>query len=211
MRAVLPLFLQARIPSHFQNYGDEDSDKLHPPKLPVNFHLLSNEDKAFRKELHRKRQVHFFYLGATVHLNPHHHHALQFDPHTYQKTLYRIVSSPWEGENTSLQGHLIPVISRWAKFRSREAPAECPIHYSREEVRQCLDRHEKQKEIDHDLQVLRNFVGVNPEGYVDHNGYAEAKQLANNIKAQGVVESETEFERKDLEEKFPLQDHEEID
>ncbi len=58
---------------------------------------------------------------------------------------------------------------------------------------------------------MRNFVGVNPEGWVDNDEYDEAKELANSTKAQWIEESGTEFERKDVEDKFPLQAHDEIE
>ena len=31
---ALRLFLQASIPKHFQNHGDEESDNLRPPRIP---------------------------------------------------------------------------------------------------------------------------------------------------------------------------------
>jgi hypothetical protein len=37
---VLPLFIQAKIPTHFQNYGDETSETFQPPALPGNFESL---------------------------------------------------------------------------------------------------------------------------------------------------------------------------
>jgi hypothetical protein len=70
---------------------------------------------------------------------------------------------------------------------------------------------ENQKENDKNLQGMLKFVGVNPEGYVDNNGYDETKEIAGKIKAQWIAESETEAERKDVEENFPLQEREEID
>lgn len=209
--AVLPLFLQAGIPNHFQNYGDESSEKLHPPKLPDNFASLSDEDKVVQQELYRKRQMHFFYCGATVYLNSRHHQALGFDPYTYRKTLYTAACSPWEGDNTSLKAHITPVTTHWSPLHSQEAPAECPIQYSEKEVQECLERHEKQEKIDQDLQKMLNYLELSPEGHVDSHSYDDAKEMVDKIKAQWIAESETEFERKDIEDNFPLQDHEELD
>lgn len=208
--AVLPLFLQAGIPGHFQNYGDEESEKFRPPKLPHNFDSLSDEDKATQEEMYRRRQLHFFYLAATIDMNPHHYHALRFDPYTYRNRLYRTVDQPWEGDNTSLRAQLSEVIPHWSEICCKEAPG-CPIRYSEEEIKECLTHHDKQKEIDRCMEGLRDFVGVNAEGEVETERFGEAKEKAASIKAQWMADSETEFERNDVEENFPLQDHEEID
>lgn len=37
---ILPAFLQARIPKHFQNYGDDDSENFRRPALPTTFDSL---------------------------------------------------------------------------------------------------------------------------------------------------------------------------
>ncbi|KAF7506025.1 hypothetical protein GJ744_012272 [Endocarpon pusillum] len=207
---VLPLFLQAKIPSHFENYGDEDSEMHRQPKLPDNFNSLPDEDKAIQEEIYRKRQLHFFYLGATSHMNRLHYSALRSNQFTYVSRLYNAARNPWEGDNTTLKAHLIPIITTWPKVCRKDAP-DCPVHYSEEEIKECLRRHEKQLEIDQGMQGMRNFVGVNPEGWVDNDEYEEAKKKAADIKAQWIAEAESEFERKDIEENFPLQDHEEID
>jgi Phosphotransferase enzyme family len=207
---ILPLFMLSEIPFSFQNYGDEDSDKCRPPKLPDNFDLLSEEDKAAQEELYRRRQLHYFYLMITCHLNPYHYQALRFDPYTYRHRLYETVNSPWQGDNTSLKAHLIQIAVHWFELRSQVAP-DCPIHYPEEEIDECRARHEKQKEIDKGIEILRNSVGITIDGWVHYDGYDEGKEIAKSIKAHWIAESETEFERKDVEENFPLQDREEID
>lgn len=105
--AVLPLFLQAKMPSHIQNFGDEDSDKDRPPKLPDSFYSLSEEEKMVEEEIYQRRQLHFFYLGSTSHDNPRHFQALNFHPYGRRATLYALARSPWEGDNVSLQAQLI--------------------------------------------------------------------------------------------------------
>lgn len=41
---ILPIFLQAKIPKHFQNYGDEDSENLRRPQLAENFATMNDSD-----------------------------------------------------------------------------------------------------------------------------------------------------------------------
>lgn len=73
---ILPMFLQAKIPKHFQNYGDDDSENFRRPKLPDNFESLEESEKANALELYRRRQLHYFYLGFTSTNNKPHFHAM---------------------------------------------------------------------------------------------------------------------------------------
>jgi Phosphotransferase enzyme family len=184
---ILPLFLQAEIPGHFQNYAEANSVNFRPPKLPENFESLSTGRK-----------------------NPRHYHALHFEPHMYLNKLYAAASCPWEGDNTSLQANLISVIACWSQLCSKDAP-ECPIHYSEEESKDCLERHQNQRELDKNLQGIRNFLGVNSKGWTENDANNEARETADRIKREWIEEAETELERKDIEENFPFQDHEEIE
>lgn len=42
---ILPIFLQAKIPKHFQNNGDEDSENFRQPRAPSNFDTLTESEK----------------------------------------------------------------------------------------------------------------------------------------------------------------------
>lgn len=78
-------------------------------------------------------------------------------------------------------------------------------------MKECLALHERQREMEKNLQLMRDVVGVNPDGYVENEGYDEAKEKADAIKAHFMEECETDFEWQDMEGNFSLQDHEEID
>jgi len=56
---------------------------------------------VIEEEIYRKRQLHFFYLGAASRMNPHRYHALRFDLYTHRNGLYITACSPWEGDNIS--------------------------------------------------------------------------------------------------------------
>jgi hypothetical protein len=115
---ILPQFLQAKTPIS-QNYGDEDSENLRPPKLPPSFDSLSEDGKHAQECLFRKRQLHYFYVEATSKTNPIHHHVLRDVSISYREKLYRYVNRPWKGDNISLKAHLIDTIVNWAHVRSR--------------------------------------------------------------------------------------------
>lgn len=50
---ALPIFLQAKIPKHFQNYGDDDSENFQHPKLAEKFATMTDSDKEIEMELYR--------------------------------------------------------------------------------------------------------------------------------------------------------------
>ncbi|KFY50732.1 hypothetical protein V496_09207 [Pseudogymnoascus sp. VKM F-4515 (FW-2607)] len=54
--AVLPIFLQAKIPKNFQNYGDDDSENFRRSKLAEGIDVMSESDKKVEMELYRRRQ-----------------------------------------------------------------------------------------------------------------------------------------------------------
>ena len=117
---VLPIFLQAKIPKHFQNYGDDDSENFRRPKLPENFVTLTDSDKETKTELYRRRQVHYFYVGYTSRLNKAHFHAMGNYNVVLRNQLYDTGGRPWEGDNTSLQAELIKIMAHWPEIASPE-------------------------------------------------------------------------------------------
>ncbi|KAF7513613.1 hypothetical protein GJ744_008907 [Endocarpon pusillum] len=160
---ILPLFMQAWIPGHFQNFGDEESENFRQPKLPANFRSLSPEEKEVEEELYRKRQLHFFYLGATSNTNRRHHDALFFDPEARRAKLYQKARAPWEGDNISLKAQLIRTVQHWYSICSNGA-GPCPVSYSKDETKQYLELAAEKKGLDDSLQVLYDLIGIQWDG-----------------------------------------------
>jgi hypothetical protein len=91
---IIPLFLQAKIPKHFQNYGDDDSENFRRPRLPEDFGALSESDKEYEMELYRRRQVHYFYVGFTSRYNKPYFNALQNYNLVLRNQLYTTAGQP---------------------------------------------------------------------------------------------------------------------
>jgi hypothetical protein len=91
---IIPLFLQAKIPKHFQNYGDDDSENFRRQRLPEDFGALSESDKEYEMELYRRRQVHYFYVGFTSRYNKPHFNALQNYNLVLRNQLYTTAGQP---------------------------------------------------------------------------------------------------------------------
>lgn len=73
---VQPLFIQAKVPDHFQNYGDDESDRLQTPRLPEGFDDMDDEEKESERDLYGRRLLHYIYFGSTSIQNKPHFHAM---------------------------------------------------------------------------------------------------------------------------------------
>jgi hypothetical protein len=122
--------------------------------------------------------------------------------------LYDTACRPWEGDNTSLKAELISTLEQWDEIAPEVV---APVRYTADEMKDCLDRGTKQKEADLQMEQIRAFVGVNIEGWVPNDTFEEAKAKAEYIESEMLNEAETEYEREELLEHWPFQDHEEID
>ena len=54
-------------------------------------------------------------------------------------------------------------------------------------------------------------MGVNIDGWVPNDRYEAIKEGVDDLKAQMIAEAENDVDRKDIEDNWPFQDHEEID
>lgn len=207
---ILPIFLQAKVPRHFQNYGDEDSENFRDPELPSNFKSMTEDEKQEEMERYRRRQVHYFYIGFTSKLNKPHFHAMGKYHLVLRNQLFDIAGRPWEGDNTSLQAQLIKTLEHWADFDEDGLPPP-PIGYSETDITSCLDRDSKQKSADAQMEQIRGFIGVNIDGWVPLDTFDTAKEKSNILKNEMLQSAENEDERRDFLENWPLQDHDEID
>jgi hypothetical protein len=207
---ALPLFLQAWIPDDFQNYDDEESENFKAPKLPDNFGSLSFEEREQEQEVYRKRQLHFFYLGATRQSNRRHFDALFFDPEARRARLYHKAKAPWQGDNISLRAQLVRTVQYWPSIHAKEA-VRCPVKYTEEEIKECLALEAEKRELDDSMETLRVNIGIQMDGWVSSQDYAAAKQRARDLKAELISTAETEEERKEIQINWAFQDHAEIE
>ena len=208
---ILPLFLSAKMPRHFQNYGDEESENNRPPKLPDNFEQLDGEQKEVQLEIYRRRQVHFFYLGCTGTENELLYNVMTSPDLIFRNQIYESASAPWEGDSISLKANLMKAVKNWEHIYDSESSevAECPINYSEQETAQILDLDEKQKTAAANSQRLRNIVGVNIDGWVPKDDFDTAVSKATIMRAQMLEAAETEKERNQVDQNWPFDDYDE--
>ena len=70
-----------------------------------------------------------------------------------------------------------------------------------------LELDAKQNAADALSQRLRELVGVNIDGWVSQEGYEDAVGSAATIKAQMLAATETDEEKREVEENWPFHDH----
>lgn len=206
---ILPLWIHAKIPAHFQNWGDEDSEAFKPPKLAENFDTLDSDAKDSEMERFRRRQLHFFYAGHTSKINRTHFTALS-DPVMIERSkLYDVASRPWEGDNTSLQAQIISILDNWETI----APAGLapPVSYTVEERQECLERLALIDQLDALLHSYRDAIGINIDGAIESSEYEAGKKRARELKLDFMATAENEQDRAEFDEFWPYQDHEEVD
>jgi len=170
---ILPLFLQAGIPAHFQNYGDPVSEDLTQPQLPDDLEELDEEDRKKELELYRRRHLHFYYVGATARKNDQHFQALMHPAGLFRRKISQHAGEPWEGNDVPLKADLVRVTQEW---RSLETTAQsiagshskcpCPITFDDSEAGAIIDAAMKQEEANAQTEILRNFIGISVDGWV---------------------------------------------
>lgn len=126
--------------------------------------------------------------------------------------LYDVVNRHWEGDNTTLKATLVQMSSYWPRIAAADMKdAQYPLKYSPEEAKQCLNIDAEQKTANTHMQDLRDAIGINMDGWVPSEMYEEATERMAHVKAHLLEIAETEEDREDILQKWPFQDHEEID
>lgn len=123
--------------------------------------------------------------------------------------LYESAGRPWEGDSISLKANLIRCAAQWAEVSTKHSTdcVGCPLSYPVAEITQCLELDAKQIAADSRSQRLRDFVGVNIDGWVPLEEYEDAVQRAASLKSQMMAAAETDRERREVEENWPFDDN----
>ncbi|EEP82682.1 predicted protein [Uncinocarpus reesii 1704] len=168
--SILPLFLQAKPPKYFQNYGDQESEDLIVPQLPKDIDQLDPDEKEAANELYRRRRTHFHYISISEQLNKDHIDACTHPEVVLKQKLFQHSTDPWEGDNITLKADLIRASQRWTKLLEEsdysKSPPPCPLHYGQEEIDRCFEIEEEQKLCDRDMERSRLAIGVAEDGWV---------------------------------------------
>lgn len=212
--AILPLFLQAGIPGSLQNYGDDISEMIVFPQLPEDFDGLSEDDQLKHVLVLRKRQLHYHYVVETRKMNPTHARTLEDDADILRRKLFRRSGEPWEGCNTIFKRDLVELVQRWHELQSTSnnpLPDNCPIQFDAEDTNKTISLASDMESSDQQWKTCLELVGAGPEGWVPTHQYEDAKQRAEQLKADTLTEAETEEERQEILENWIFDDFDETE
>ncbi|KAG6897053.1 hypothetical protein C0992_004462 [Termitomyces sp. T32_za158] len=205
--SILPLFLLARVPKRFQNFGDPIPQSMTQPSLPENMDDLDETKQSQAKELYRCRIIHYHYIKNTEEHNKLHYAALTDPVGMLRRRLFAYASDPWEGETLALKVALIEATKYWKTFTRADAP--CPVVFDAEDVRKTMKLDEEQTEADEILQFLQSIIGFGPEGWVTNEHYETAMEHNKLFKEAALARAESEKQRDGIMEHWFLDDMDE--
>ena len=194
------------MPHYFQNYGDEESDKLLEPQLDLPSDLSESEQASVR-EAQRRRLVHCLYATLTRQLNNEHFDAIFKTPVISLQKLLESASTPWEGDSVSLHAEIIRFTDLWSMLisvASRTASPAPPVKYSDTVVEEILALDERQKEAYSDMETMRDMLGVDIQGWVPNDQYEFTMENVRRVKAVLADDCEDQHDVIALKEHFPL-------
>ncbi|KAI5980902.1 protein kinase subdomain-containing protein PKL/CAK/Fmp29 [Pisolithus albus] len=175
-------------------------DFQHTPILPM--FLLAGVPQALRN-------YDDLYLENTAKYNEPHHAALEDPMGALRRLLFFHARNPWEGETLALKVALIKLTENWKTLVGEGLP--CPIEFDPADVGKTMALHAEQKKADRNLQMLQNLIGFVSEGWVPIEHYEEAKARSEELKRKALELAETEKERNEIMENWPLDDMDEND
>lgn len=208
---ALPLFLHAGIPGHIQNYGDPDSEDLMKPQFPAELDKMDDDDREQELEQYRRRHVHFYYTSATAQKNERHFDALMDEGGLFRRKIYEHAAEPWEGNSIPLKADLIRLKRHWPQIvtpQNGRLP-QCPLTSEEQDSETVLQGALKQEEVDNQMQILRDVVGVGSDGWVSKDDYDKAMAEAARLKAQAIENADDDFERETVMRYWPFDDFDE--
>jgi len=209
--SILPLFLQAGVPKYWQNPSDEPV-VVEKPSLPPNYEQLSEAEQSRAMHEYRQRQLHLLYLGYTTRFNPSHMDAYLTKGLSFKRRISEHASAPWEGDNTTLKADLILAVQNWEEltgFDDHEQTPVCPISFPKEEVEECLRVDLLLKEVDAQMESVRESIGIGSDGWVPTEEYNGAVEKNKFIRQQVIDCAENDVERQLSLTHYPFDDHNE--
>ncbi|KAL5499239.1 hypothetical protein ACEPAH_1757 [Sanghuangporus vaninii] len=207
--SILPLFLLASIPDHFQNYGDPVSEYMMPPSLPENLDDLDKAAQSREKELYRRRLVHYHYVKNTEECNTLHYAPLTEPMSVLRRRLFYHASDPWEGETLTLKVALIQATENWKALTGGDVP--CPVVFDAEDVRRTMELDKVLRGADETLEACQKIIGFGPEGWVPTEHYEEAVAFSKRLKESALAAAESDKERAEIAAHWPWDDMDESD
>ncbi|RDW70457.1 aminoglycoside phosphotransferase family protein [Aspergillus mulundensis] len=173
-----PLFLEGRHPS-FLDYNGELL-----LQLPESFKTLDNETQATTKDKVTKSILLYLYEKYTAERNPLLHRVFRYPNGKLLTDPIRFAGCTWEGDILPLRESLIRVQKKWD---SLGITAQCPIHFSPEEIRKHREQGEGWNEVQDFWDAVSGVVAR--DGWTSHETYHQGREIYAQIMASEEGES----------------------
>ena len=130
----------------------------------------------------------------------------------FRRKIFQHAGEPWKGNNIPLEADLIRMTRHWtelvAQANEPNSPfPSCPIAFHEDEAEKTLEAMMKQEEADNQMDILRNAIGINVDGWVSHEGYDEAVAQSAAMKTEAIECADDDFEREMTVRHWPFDDH----
>jgi hypothetical protein len=151
---------------------------------------MDESERSQALEVHRKRHVHFFYLGFTQKFNERHWSALSDEADILRRRIFDHASEPWEGLNTPLQYDLVQIAEHWGKIAHADddghVPA-CPLSYTPEEAERINKLDDLHREADGDMERVNELLGIASDGWTLNERFEIVQNNAAEIKGNALA------------------------
>lgn len=132
----------------------------------------------------------------------------------FRRKIFEHAGEPWEGNNIPLKADLIRLMQHWSELGSHtnesdKRPRPCPISFEECEIDETLEAAMKQEQADNELEILRNAICTNTDGWVSYDGYEQAVAQVAEMKDMAIGYAENDFEREMTVRHWPFDDHDE--
>jgi hypothetical protein len=202
---ALPLFKQIGYPPFLSNNGNGVSKLRELSKLPSNFDSLDADEKEQIKEAHIRRLACQLYIITTIKHNRVHFEALKMKNNALRAELLTRAGMPWDGDLVIFRGALLDILDHWKEFSSDEFPLE----FFTETISRWRDEEKEWLEASDSLSAFRQDLGINEEGWVPAEYYAESFQRNQELRRAITETADVEF-RKKIWKVWPFKEDEDI-
>lgn len=142
--------------------------------LPDTYNSLSEEEKAWERELLRRRLVHFHYVASTEVENWAHHQSQTCPLNQLRRHVLKQATAAWEGETIQLLHALTDITHSWELFSNGTTP--CPVHFTDDEVAAAHRLYLDVESADNGERRLMDYVGFAEDTWVPAADYEKAKE-----------------------------------
>ena len=208
---VLPLLLVAGHPPLFENPDPTPRQGLIKPTLPADYDCLSEDEKVQASELYRRRMLyHLYHVFNGVYNKP--HTKAVYNPLLLPRQhLVDRAGRQWSGNLVTLRGALIQIVKNWHHL-DLSTESVCPVTFTESELKEHAEQEEMWFQGNALEKYWREELGdMSEEGWVRTEVYDDAVTKNQELKQTWLrTAGDDEEDRRQVEARWPFQDHEEI-